>query len=238
MVIHLSLFYKYSRFKLTRNIVVITGVSPKGLGEALAIAIASQKPRLLVLVSRTKANLEKVKGKITEASAIELVICDLASLQSVRRAASAISNLVRERCGGKVDVLFNNAGVNVSDRQSTQEGFEMQFGTNHLGPFLLTGLLIRDAGLGGGRVVNVSSEAHRLTPIRFGDYNLEKEVDDVVAEEKVAGWGRSSVMVRDGGYQMWVAYGQSKTANLLLCLGLKKRGIVAVGVNPGSEFAH
>lgn len=67
-------------------------------------------------------------------------------------------------------MLFNNAGINISERRLTKEGVEMQFATNHLGPFLFTNLLLPFMNVGkGGRVVNTSSEAHRISPVRFSD---------------------------------------------------------------------
>lgn len=221
-------------------IVVITGVSPNGLGEALALAIASQSPSLLILVSRTKANLEKVHAKIASLSPnanVRVVVCDLGSLKSVRAAAGEIVALVREKGGGKGQgvVLFNNAGVNMAERVETEDGFEMQIGVNHFGGFLLSKLLVKEGllGNGKGRVVNVSSEAHRMCPFRFGDWNAEGKA---VPDDEKPRRGIESILRGNGRYEPWIAYAQSKTANVLHVVGLRKRGVRSFGVHPGSEF--
>ena len=99
------------------------------------------------------------------------MLLDLAAQISIRSAAAEIKNLIGE---GHIDVLFNNAGINVSERRLTAEGIELQFGTNHLGPFLFTNLLMplllgKGMGKEEGRVVMTSSEAHRISPVRFSD---------------------------------------------------------------------
>jgi NAD(P)-dependent dehydrogenase (short-subunit alcohol dehydrogenase family) len=101
---------------------------------------------------------------------IQEVVVDLSSLKSVRKAAESCKKIL-ERQGRGVDVFFNNAGINISERRLTEEGVEMQFATNHLGPFLLTNLLLPYMKIGnrGIRVVNTSSEAHRISPVRFSD---------------------------------------------------------------------
>jgi NAD(P)-dependent dehydrogenase (short-subunit alcohol dehydrogenase family) len=97
---------------------------------------------------------------------------DLGSQQSVRKAAADIAALT-----DRLDILINNAAAMVTSRQATPEGIELQFGTNHIGPFLLTNLLrplLQKAAesnpAGATRVVNVSSEGHRMSPFRFSDY--------------------------------------------------------------------
>ena len=100
---------------------------------------------------------------------VKTVVLDLSDLGSVRAAVVAI----KETVGGKViDVLFNNAGVGSgAERKVNKEGIEMVWATNHLGGFALTGGLIRDVGV--GRVVMVSSEGHRISPVRFSDWGFE-----------------------------------------------------------------
>jgi NAD(P)-dependent dehydrogenase (short-subunit alcohol dehydrogenase family) len=119
---------------------------------------------------------------------------DLADLASVRRFASAWD--------GGIDLLINNAGVMVPPLTRTRDGFELQFGTNHLGHFALTNLLLAHVT---GRVVTMSSHAHRTGKIDFGDLNWERR-----------------------GYRAWRAYGQSKLANLLFTAELQRR-LTAVG---------
>ena len=128
---------------------------------------------------------------------------DLASLGSVRAFAGAWS--------GPVDLLVNNAGVMVPPLSRTAEGFELQFGTNHLGHFALTNLLLEDVT---GRVVTVSSTAHRLGRIDFDDLNWERKP-----------------------YRAWRAYGQSKLANLLFTAELQRR-LTAVGSPVLATAAH
>jgi hypothetical protein len=136
---------------------------------------------------------------------------DLADLQSVRRFAEEF--LARHN---KLHVLCNNAGVMALPYRKTTDGFEMQIGTNHLGHFALTGHLLRRLlDTPGARVVTVSSGAHRVGRIRFDDLNWEK------------------------GYRKWLAYGQSKLANLLFAYELQRRldaagaQLISVACHPG-----
>jgi NAD(P)-dependent dehydrogenase (short-subunit alcohol dehydrogenase family) len=130
---------------------------------------------------------------------------DLADLSSVRAFA--------DEWDGPIDVLINNAGVMATPERRTKDGFELQIGTNHLGPFALTNLLLPRVT---DRVVTVSSGAHRAGSIRLDDLNWER-----------------------GRYQRWLAYGQSKLANLLFTLELQRRlaeagsELRAVAAHPG-----
>jgi len=171
-------------------------------------------------------------------------VLNLACLRSVRDAVGAIRDVVeREGEGGGIDVLFNNAGVNVSERVLTEMGVELVFATNHVGPFLFTNLLMPlllrgEGGQGQRRIVNTSSEAHRISPMRFSDWNLEP--GKVVEREDEPRRGLPKGILRgDGRYEPWVAYGQSKTANVLFSVGLNgrvaKRGVRSFAVMPGSK---
>jgi NAD(P)-dependent dehydrogenase (short-subunit alcohol dehydrogenase family) len=130
---------------------------------------------------------------------------DLASLASVREFAAAWE--------GDIDLLINNAGVMVPPLTRTADGFELQFGTNHLGHFALTNLLLEHVT---GRVVSVSSVGHRFGSIDFDDLNWERKP-----------------------YQAWRAYGQSKLANLLFTAELQRRlsaagsAVLATAAHPG-----
>ncbi|RDW70181.1 hypothetical protein BP5796_08578 [Coleophoma crateriformis] len=204
--------------------VLITGVGPKGLGEALALAIAAHNPRLLVLASRTIAKLQLVEDKIrfiAPKALVQKIQVDLSSQKSVRYAATEIIQILREK-DFKLDVLINNAGINVSTRQLSPEGIELQFATNHVGPFLLTNLVLQHLSPV-GRVVNVSSEGHRASGVRFSDWNFEP--GKVVAEaEKPNERLREMGFLKGGdGYEVWLAYGQSKTANILFAVALNER---------------
>src|SRR5206468_1195041 len=137
---------------------------------------------------------------------------DLADLGSVATAAATVGALTPT-----LDLLINNAGVMAIPHQTTADGFEMQFGTNHLGHFALTGLLLDHVDAApAGRVVNVSSQGHRMGRIAF---------DDLAAER---------------GYHRWLRYGQSKVANLLFTYELQRRlgshgsSTIAVACHPGN----
>lgn len=142
-------------------------------------------------------------------AAVETMALDLADLGSVRSFAQAAN----KRCP-HLHWLINNAGVMALPERRTSEGFEMQFGTNHLGHFALTGLLFeRLKATSGARVVTESSLAHRFGKLRFDDLQ----------------WQR--------GYKRWPAYGQSKLANLMFALELDRR-IQAQNLNMLSLAAH
>ncbi|KAK4160254.1 hypothetical protein QBC43DRAFT_359798 [Cladorrhinum sp. PSN259] len=221
--------------------ILITGVSPKGIGASTALNFASQSPDLLILASRTKAKVEEVAaeiyGKYPKARLIIITI-DLGSQKSIRKAASDVKDIT-----DKIDILVNNAGICVTSRSATPEGIEQQFGTNHIGPFLFTNLLLpllREAAKtnppGATRIVNLSSAGHRLSPIRWSDYNFEpKEVPP--EEEHLALKGAFAKCAPDG-YNGIVTYAQSKTANILFTLYLQKylgkQGIAAYVLHPGS----
>jgi NAD(P)-dependent dehydrogenase (short-subunit alcohol dehydrogenase family) len=163
---------------------VVTGAN-SGLGEATARELAAHGASV-ILACRNVA-----KGEAAAASMsgdVEVRRLDLADLTSVRAFADALDN---------VDVLVNNAGVMAIPRRTTADGFEMQFGTNHLGHFALTGLLLprlRD------RVVTVSSGAHYIGRIALDDLNWQTR-----------------------RYSRWAAYGQSKLANLMFAYELQRR---------------
>jgi len=142
------------------------------------------------------------------------VQCDLGSYTSIRAAAKTVLSLV-----SKIHVLINNAGVMApAEYRTTAEGVEVQFGSNHVGHFLLTNLLMPglEAAAGeGARVVNLSSMGWGLGEVRFDDYNFNNGKD----------------------WEKWTAYGQSKTANILFARGLAKKlkakGIQAFSLHPG-----
>jgi len=147
----------------------------------------------------------------------QLVQLDLADLGSVRDFASAVSESVES-----LDGLINNAGIMAPPREETADGFELQFGTNHLGHFALTGLLLDRllAGEGGARVVTVSSMAHRTGSMDWDDLQGERS------------------------YSRWRRYGQSKLANLLFANELGRRsaaggwGITSAAAHPGYAATH
>ena len=189
--------------------VLVTGAN-SGLGLHTSIALARRGARVLMACrnpDRAGAALERVTGDVRGAE-VELVPLDLASLASVRAAAQEVAGRV-----GSLDILVDNAGVMAIPRAQTEDGFEMQLGTNHLGHFALTGLLVPTLlAAPSPRVVVVSSDAHKIGRMRF---------DDLMAEKS---------------YGRWSAYGQSKLANLLFVRELHRRAqgrLTAVAAHPG-----
>jgi NAD(P)-dependent dehydrogenase (short-subunit alcohol dehydrogenase family) len=186
---------------LTNRRVIVTGAN-SGIGRAAARAFAAAGAQVVLAVR------DLDKGRATAASmpgATEVRQLDLASLASVRTFAAAWQ--------GPIDLLINNAGVMLPPLTRTDDGFELQFGTNHLGHFALTNLLLEHVT---GRVVTVSSTAHRSARIDFDDLNSERKP-----------------------YSGWSAYGQSKLANLLFTAELQRHlsaagsTVVATAAHPG-----
>lgn len=222
---------------------VITGVGPDSLGEGLAVAIGSQSPSSLILASRTESKVQQVADKVRQLSkptSVIAVVLDLASQRSIRAAASQIQGLV-----DRIDILINNAGVMVPDHHLTEDGIEMQFGTNYVGHFLFTNLLMPHLKIaasastrGTTRIINVTSAGHRLSPIRFHDYNFEGK--EIPPEERPPDGLPAMFDPVSNGYNGWLAYGQSKTANILFSLYLTRHlesaGIVSYSVHPGCKF--
>jgi len=192
------------------RIAVVTG-SNSGIGLITARELA-RAGATVVLACRDTAKAEAAASQIESAlpaAQLEIAALDLGSLDSVRSFAQRYPH-------EHLDLLINNAGVMAPPRRETVDGFELQFGTNHLGHFALTGLLIdRMAGRDDARVVTVSSGAHRMGRIAF---------DDLQGERK---------------YRRWSAYGQSKLANLLFAFELDRRlraadsSIRSVAAHPG-----
>ncbi|MDG2046160.1 MAG: SDR family NAD(P)-dependent oxidoreductase [Halioglobus sp.] len=191
--------------------VVVTGAS-SGLGQETCRVLAAAGATVL-MVARNKESLEgaalEIRQQQPEAQLLTQIM-DLADLDSVRSAAAAILQQA-----DKIQLLINNAGVMACPLMRTAQGFEMQFGTNHLGHFLLTALLspalIRGAPC---RVINLSSAGHKFGPFNFDDPDY-----------------------RQREYDKWQAYGESKTANILFSVELdrrmRERGVRAFAVHPG-----
>jgi NAD(P)-dependent dehydrogenase (short-subunit alcohol dehydrogenase family) len=172
---------------------------------------------------------------------VKTVLLDLMSQESIRNTASEVSQTT-----STLDIIVNNAGIMTPKLQHTAEGIEAQFGSNHIGHFLLTNLLMpqllaaaKSNQAGATRVVNLTSLGHRLSPVRFHDYNFEgKEIPD---EENPPANLPPMFHGTDGQpYNGFIAYGQGKTANILFSVGLNERvqgkGIVSYAVHPGCEF--
>jgi NAD(P)-dependent dehydrogenase (short-subunit alcohol dehydrogenase family) len=189
---------------------IVTGAN-SGLGLITARELARAGARV-VLACRNLDKGEAARSEIAAqvpGSELELVSLDLSSLDSVRSFAESF----RDGHEG-LDLLVNNAGVMATPRRHTADGFELQFGTNHLGHFTLTGLLIEAIeGRRDGRVVTLSSQAHRVGAIAFDNLGGERR------------------------YFRWRAYAQSKLANLLFALELDRR-LRAAGSTVKSLAAH
>jgi NAD(P)-dependent dehydrogenase (short-subunit alcohol dehydrogenase family) len=197
---------------------VVTGANT-GIGYHTAAVLAHRGAHVVLAVR----NLEKGNAALARIVAadpkadVTLQQLDLSSLESVRTAAEALRSAYP-----RIDLLINNAGVMWTPKQLTADGFEMQFGTNHLGHFALTGLLLDNLlPVRGSRVVTVSSLGHRIrAAIHFDDLQWER------------------------GYDRVAAYGQSKLANLLFTYELQrrlatraatKRYTIAVAAHPGGS---
>jgi NAD(P)-dependent dehydrogenase (short-subunit alcohol dehydrogenase family) len=184
---------------LTGRSVIVTGAN-SGIGRAAARALSGAGARVVLAVRDTG------KGQAAAATMpgeTEVRPLDLASLASVREFAAGWE--------GEIDLLINNAGVMAPPMTRTADGFELQFGTNHLGHFALTNLLLAQVS---GRVVTVSSTGHRMGKIDFDDLNWERKP-----------------------YKRWRAYGQSKLANLLFTAELQRR-LSAAGSTVLATAAH
>ena len=194
------------------RVALVTGAN-SGLGLVTARELAGAGADVIVACRNTdkgKAAMEEIRASAPDSN-VELAALDLADLSSVRAFASRFP----EQHDG-LDLLVNNAGIMATPYRKTADGFESQIGTNHLGHFALTGLLMESLlARAQPRVVTVSSTAHRTGRIDFEDLNSER------------------------GYGRWRAYGQSKLANLLFCFEFDRRAqqagvpLVSVAAHPG-----
>ncbi len=196
---------------LSGKTVFITGGN-SGLGQETGRAMAA-KGAHVVLAGRDQSKLDEAVSAIKAEQAdanVETIVGDLGSLDSVRGCAAEAN----ERFD-KIDLLINNAGVMACPQEQTSDGFERQFGTNHLGHFVLTKGLMPLVEKGADkRIVNLSSRGHHIAPVDIDDPNFENT-----------------------DYVPFLSYGRSKTANVLFSVGLEKRfadkGIHAYAVHPG-----
>ena len=194
----------------TGRVAVITG-SNTGVGYQVARVLAACDATV-VLACRDVAKAEAAADRIhTESplASVTVVHLDLASLGSIRAAANSLNDAYEH-----IDLLINNAGLMMPPHGRTEDGFELQFGVNHLGPFALTGLLLgRMLGTRGSRVVTVSSLVHRQGRLDLGNLPLEH------------------------GYRRSAAYSRSKLANLLFTYELQRR-LAATGARTEALAAH
>jgi NAD(P)-dependent dehydrogenase (short-subunit alcohol dehydrogenase family) len=195
---------------LTGKRVLVTGVSA-GLGVETARVLAARGAEVVGAardLSKAQRATESVRAQAGAGGTLQLVELDLASLASVRRCADGLLAAAKP-----FDLVIANAGVMACPKSFTADGFEMQFGTNHLGHFVLVNR-ISPLMKAGGRLVNLSSAGHRYSDVDLEDPNFEHTP-----------------------YAEFVAYGRSKTANILFAVEFDRRhrgrGVRATAVHPG-----
>lgn len=227
-----ALAQKYAP-QIANKTVLVTGVSPNSLGATFVTAIAVSSPALLILAGRNAAKVEETTKAIRAAAPhvpVRFLNLDLADRESVRKAAEEV--LSWQDVPG-IDVLVNNACI-IGSEYKLIDGFEAHFVVNYLHPFLFTNLLLPKVIAVKGRVVNVASDCHRWHHIRFSDLNFDVSVSWKISQKSAA---RLHPKQNGKIYNMWQAYGQSKTANMLFSLALARRlggrGIVTNSVHPG-----
>lgn len=198
-------------WNLDGKLCVITGAT-SGIGRATAVTLADRGARLALLY-RDRDRAEETVAEILDQTgnkAVELFMADLGSQEQIRRVAAQIL----DRCP-EIHVLLNNAGLVELRRSETVDGIETTWAVNHLGPFLLTHLLLdRIRASAPARIINVSSEGHRIGSLDFDDLENRKR------------------------YRSMRVYGQSKLANLLFTYELARRlegtGVTVNAVHPGA----
>ena len=194
------------------KICLITGAN-SGIGKVTARELAVQGAHI-IMVCRNEGKAQRAREDIVRASGheqVDIVLADLASTEQIREAAAHVQQEYP-----KIDVLINSAGLMLgNERELTKDGFEMTLGVNHLAPFLLTHLLLDQVMASGrGNIINVASEAHRFTSIKF-----------------------KNLQYKHGGYAGWKAYCQSKLCNILFTRELSRRlagsCVVTNSLHPG-----
>ncbi len=190
--------------------ILVTGASA-GLGIETARSLAARGAHVVGAardLDKAKSATEGVRAAASNGGGLELVQLDLASLASVRKCADALV-----AAGKPFDVIIANAGVMACPKGKTSDGFETQFGTNHLGHFVFVNKLV-PLLKPGARIINLSSAGHRFADVDLDDPNFERTE-----------------------YHPFVSYGRSKTANILFSVGLdrrlKARDIRSAAVHPG-----
>jgi NAD(P)-dependent dehydrogenase (short-subunit alcohol dehydrogenase family) len=197
---------------MTNKTALITGPT-SGIGYVTAIELA-KKGFDLILVARSEKKLQKLQSAIGDLVKTDFIACDLSSVSSVRAAVEAIKSRYSQ-----IDVLINNAGVIVQNKQFSVDGIELTFATNHVGPFVLTtGLIDLLKAAGKARIVHVSSAAHF-----FAFFDIHQ-------------------LLNPSRYQDLIVYGRSKLANILFSNELAERlrpfGITSNCAHPGTVASN
>ncbi|WYZ36655.1 hypothetical protein EsH8_II_000161 [Colletotrichum jinshuiense] len=203
--------------KWAGKVAIVTGCSPGGIGPETARALHTTGADVYITVRDVSKGEEVAKDILSDGKPgkVEVIKLDLGSLESVREGAKEFLSK-----SDKLNVIVNNAGVMACPKGKTADGFETQFGTNHVGHFLLfqllkPTLLASSTAEFNSRVVSVSSSGHRGGRIQFEDFNFEHTVE----------------------YDRWAAYGQSKLANVHFANEINRRygskGLHALSLNPG-----
>jgi NAD(P)-dependent dehydrogenase (short-subunit alcohol dehydrogenase family) len=196
------------------RVAIVTGAN-SGIGYETAAVLAARGARVVLAVRDLDRGNEAAARITSTAPTADITVqgLDLTSLANIRSAADAL-----RAAHPRIDLLINNAGVMTTPKSKTKDGFELQFGTNHLGHFALTGLLLDHLlAAEGSRVVSVSSNGHRSGTINFEDLQSERK------------------------YSRMGAYGQSKLANLLFTYELDRKlkqkgaGTIATAAHPGGS---
>ena len=202
-------------YRADKTRVLVTGPSPGGIGAETAISLAKGKPAVLILAGRSQGKIQSVieeAKRVSPTTAVHFLHLELDSQTSCREAAEAVKKL-----DVHIDGLINNAAVMACPFSKTKDDIEMQFGTNHIGHFLFTNLLLQAGAIASGaRIVNVSSSASEIMSPQFDDLTYQD--------------GKT--------YEPWAAYSTSKMANVLyardLADKLRSRNISSFSLNPGS----
>lgn len=202
------------------KIILTTGVTLGGLGATFILEIAKHKPKLLVLAGRSASKVQATIDALeahpsTAGVETRMLILDLASQAQIKQAAREVLEYPEDH----IDVVVNSAGTMAGPYRTTKDGLENQFGSNHIGHFLFTNLIMpKILAAKSPRIVNVSSDGHRFSGIRFNDTNFQN----------------------GAVYDQWEAYGQSKTANILFSKALAQKlghkGLRAYSLHPGQAL--
>ncbi|KAL5594649.1 hypothetical protein BROUX41_001568 [Berkeleyomyces rouxiae] len=201
--------------------ILITGVSPGGLGESFVKQVAAGKPGTFILAGRSPAKFQSLVDELAAKHPeikVKPLALNLLSFADVRKSAAEVNSWADVP---HIDVIITNAGIMAVPFSLTDDGNESQLQTNHLSHFLFVNLLMpKLLASKAPRVVAVSSHVHRIGPIRWTDPNFNG--------------GKS--------YHRWLAYGQSKTANALMALSLAEklgaRGLLAFPLCPGVCYTN